>query len=96
MIYANQLIRSRVDSKNILNILNKKKLASIENKIAPLKDILKMCGLFELNNNENIYNSSKQSNVRTIIPVTGVQIKALKKKLQVNQHVWLNCIIKKD
>ena len=55
VIYANQLIRSRVDSqKNVLNILNnKKKLSSIENKIAPLKDILKICGLFELNNNES-------------------------------------------
>ena len=74
VIYANQLIRSRVDSqRNILNILNnRKKLASIESKIAPLKDILKICGLFELSNNENIYNSNKHLNTNVTIPAAGV------------------------
>lgn len=83
VIYANQLIRTRMHyQKNILNILNeKKKLASIEDKIAPLKDILKMCGLFELNNNENIYSSSKYSNISVIIPAAGVPDKNVKKEI---------------
>ena len=83
VIYANQLIRSRVDSqKNILNILNnKKKLSSIEDKIAPLKDILKICGLFELNNNENIYNSNKNTNTKVTIPAAGEPDNSVKNEI---------------
>ena len=83
VIYANQLIRSRVDSqKNILSILNnKKKLSSIEDKIAPLKDILKICGLFELNNNENIYNSNKHTNTKVTIPAAGVPDSSVKNEI---------------
>lgn len=83
VIYANQLIRSRVDSqKNVLNILNnKKKLSSIENKIAPLKDILKICGLFELNNNENIYNSNKYTNTKVTIPAAGIPDNSVKNEI---------------
>ena len=86
VIYANQLIRSRVDSqKNILNVLNKKKkLSSIEDKIAPLKDILKMCGLYELNNNENIYNSNKFSNAKVIIPAAGVPDNSVRNEISVS------------
>ena len=83
VIYANQLIRSRVDSqKNILNILNnKKKLSSIEDKISPLKDILKICGLFELNNNENIYNSNKNTNTKVTIPAAGEPDNSVKNEI---------------
>ncbi len=83
VIYANQLIRSRVDSqKNILSILNKKKkLSSIEGKITPLKEILKICGLFELNNNESVYSSTKHSNTKVIIPAAGVPYNIVKKEI---------------
>ncbi len=83
VIYANQLVRSRVSSqRNVLSILNKyRKLSSIENKITPLKDILKICGLYELNNNENTYNSNKFSNTRVIIPAAGTPDVHVKKEI---------------
>lgn len=74
VIYANQLIRTRMlHQSNILSILGKKKkLASIEKKIAPLKDVLQICGLYELNANEAMYNSSKETSVNVVIPAAGV------------------------
>ena len=62
-------------------LIAKKKLASIESKIAPLKDILKICGLFELSNNENIYNSNKQSNTKVTIPAAGVPDNSVKNEI---------------
>jgi len=97
VIYANQLVRTRVSSqRNVLNILNNhKKLSSIENKIAPLKDILKICGLYELNRNENIYNSKNYLNTNVIIPAAGIPNKSVKIEISDKPTSFVEVINKK-
>ena len=43
-----------------------------------------MCGLYELNNNENIYNSNKFSNAKVIIPAAGVPDNSVRNEISVS------------
>ena len=74
VIYANQLIRSKIKSnKRILEILSKKrKLSSIEKEIEPLGEVFNLSGMNQLKENEKIYLKKANDDVKIVIPAAGI------------------------
>jgi phosphoenolpyruvate phosphomutase len=73
VIYANHVLRSRIKiQKEILTVLAKdKKLKNVENMVAPLEDVLKLSGIYEMVENEKLYTNQKTNNIKAIIPSAG-------------------------
>ena len=74
VIYANQLIRSKIKSnKRILEILSKKrKLSSIEKEIEPLGEVFNLSGMNQLKENEKMYLKKANDDVKIVIPAAGI------------------------
>jgi phosphoenolpyruvate phosphomutase len=83
VIYANHVLRSRIKiQKEILTVLSKdKKLKNVENMVAPLEDVLKLSGIYEMVENEKLYTNQKTNNIKAIIPSAGEPINFVKNEI---------------
>jgi len=84
VIYANHVLRSRIKAqKDTLKILaTSKKLSSIEKKISPLEEVLRLSGLFELEENIKLYDKRKTDNIQVLIPAAGEPHHEIKKEIK--------------
>ena len=72
VIYANHVLRSSIKAvTETLEILTKKQLSSIENRIVPLKRVFELQGMNILKENEKRYLKTKINNTQLVIPAAG-------------------------